>query len=61
MSTLRNPRFLNAEDDATLDALEIAVDLAMLDPAIEVGVLRGGDGRSPDSTPGAGYSAPGST
>lgn len=39
---LRNPRFLNAEDDSTTDPLEIAVDLVLLDPAIEVGVLRGG-------------------
>ena len=38
---LRNPRFLNAEDDSTTDALETAVDLAILDPAVEVGVLRG--------------------
>jgi (3,5-dihydroxyphenyl)acetyl-CoA 1,2-dioxygenase len=39
--SLRNPRFLNAEDDATLGPTELAVDLALLDPAIEVGVLRG--------------------
>lgn len=38
---LRNPRFLNAEDDSTTDALETAVDLVLLDPSIEVGVLRG--------------------
>src|SRR5262249_14037238 len=38
---MRNPRFLNAEDDATLGPLEIAIDLATLDPAIEVAVLRG--------------------
>jgi (3,5-dihydroxyphenyl)acetyl-CoA 1,2-dioxygenase len=38
---LRNPRFLNAEDDATLPATEAAVDLVLLDPACEVGVLRG--------------------
>jgi (3,5-dihydroxyphenyl)acetyl-CoA 1,2-dioxygenase len=36
-----NPRFLNAEDDATTRSLEICVDLVLLDPAIEVGVLRG--------------------
>jgi thioesterase DpgC len=40
--TLHNPRFLNAEDDATLGPLETAIDLVLLDPAIEVGVLRGG-------------------
>ena len=39
---LRNPRHLNAEDDATLPATETAVDLALLDPEIEVGVFRGG-------------------
>ncbi len=37
-----NPRFLNAEDDTTLDAMEIAVDLAILDPATDIAVLRGG-------------------
>ncbi|HTU54441.1 MAG TPA: enoyl-CoA hydratase/isomerase family protein [Acetobacteraceae bacterium] len=37
-----NPRFLNAEDATTLDAMEIAVDLAILDPASEIAVLRGG-------------------
>jgi (3,5-dihydroxyphenyl)acetyl-CoA 1,2-dioxygenase len=39
---LRNPRHLNAEDDTTMWASECAVDLILLDPAIEVGVLRGG-------------------
>ena len=38
---LRNPRHLNAEDDTTLPATETAVDLALLDPEVEVGVLRG--------------------
>ena len=38
---LRNPRHLNAEDDTTLAACEGAVDLILLDPEIEVGVLRG--------------------
>jgi thioesterase DpgC len=40
--TPRNPRYLNAEDDTTLDTMEIAVDLATLDPATEIAVLRGG-------------------
>jgi (3,5-dihydroxyphenyl)acetyl-CoA 1,2-dioxygenase len=40
--TMQNPRFLNAEDASTLDAMEIAVDLALLDPHTEVCVLRGG-------------------
>lgn len=39
---LRNLRFLNAEDDMATTALETAVDLALLHPDIEVGVLRGG-------------------
>jgi thioesterase DpgC len=37
----RNPRALNAEDDTTLDAAEIAADLAMLDPRTDICVLRG--------------------
>jgi len=41
--TASNPRFLNAEDNTTLDAMEIAVDLAILDPASEIAVLRGGE------------------
>ncbi|HJQ56441.1 MAG TPA: enoyl-CoA hydratase/isomerase family protein [Vineibacter sp.] len=40
--TLKNPRYLNAEDDTTMDPLEIAVDLALLDPATQVCVMRGG-------------------
>jgi thioesterase DpgC len=40
--TARNPRYLNAEDNTTLDAMEIAVDVAILDPASDVAVLRGG-------------------
>ncbi len=40
--TLTNAKFLNAEDDRATAALETAVDLALLDDAIEVGVLRGG-------------------
>jgi thioesterase DpgC len=39
---LRNPRHLNAEDDTTVWASECATDLILLDPEIEVGVLRGG-------------------
>jgi (3,5-dihydroxyphenyl)acetyl-CoA 1,2-dioxygenase len=39
---MRHPRFLNALDDSTLDAIEAAVDLAILDPATGVAVLRGG-------------------
>jgi (3,5-dihydroxyphenyl)acetyl-CoA 1,2-dioxygenase len=40
--TLTNPSFLNAEGDRTAADLETAVDLALLDERIEVGVLRGG-------------------
>jgi thioesterase DpgC len=40
--TAANPRFLNAEDDATLDAMEAAVDIAILDPASDILVIRGG-------------------
>jgi (3,5-dihydroxyphenyl)acetyl-CoA 1,2-dioxygenase len=39
---LCNPRHLNAEDGRTLRPTETAVDLILLDPAIEVGVFRGG-------------------
>ncbi len=39
---LRNPRHLNAEDGWTLGPTETALDLILLDPAIEVGVFRGG-------------------
>jgi len=39
---IRNPRHLNAEDDTTLWATECAVDLVLLDPEIEIGVMRGG-------------------
>src|SRR5262249_42735598 len=38
---IRNDRHLNAEDCDTLPTTEAAVDLALLDPAIEVGVIRG--------------------
>jgi len=37
----KNPRHLNAEDASTLDAAEIAVDLAILDPRTQLCVLRG--------------------
>jgi thioesterase DpgC len=40
--TLRNPRFLNAEDATTLAGTEMAVDLALLDPASSIVVVRGG-------------------
>ena len=40
--TMTNPRYLNAEDASTLDGLETAVDLALLDRRSEICVLRGG-------------------
>jgi (3,5-dihydroxyphenyl)acetyl-CoA 1,2-dioxygenase len=40
--TMKNPRYLNAEDETTLDALEIAIDVALLDTKSEICVLRGG-------------------
>jgi thioesterase DpgC len=36
-----NPRYLNAEDQGTIDAMEIGVDVATLDPATDIAVLRG--------------------
>jgi thioesterase DpgC len=39
---LRNPRSLNALDDTMVKPLETAIDIAILDPATEIGVLRGG-------------------
>jgi thioesterase DpgC len=40
--TYLHPRFLNAEDQGTLDAAEICVDLALLDDLTDIVVLRGG-------------------
>lgn len=40
--TLKNPKTLNAEDQSTIDAVEQAVDLALLDSRSGVAVLRGG-------------------
>lgn len=39
--TMRNPRYLNAEDETTLAGMEIAVDVALLDGKSELCVLRG--------------------
>ncbi|WP_299593521.1 enoyl-CoA hydratase/isomerase family protein [uncultured Tateyamaria sp.] len=41
--TLKNTRFLNAEDNSTLNGLEIAVDLALLCPDTQLCVLRGAE------------------
>jgi (3,5-dihydroxyphenyl)acetyl-CoA 1,2-dioxygenase len=40
--TINNAYCLNAEDDGLVDDLETAVDLALLDGEVRVGVLRGG-------------------
>jgi (3,5-dihydroxyphenyl)acetyl-CoA 1,2-dioxygenase len=40
--TIHNEHCLNAEDDVLVDDLETAVDLALIDDAVRVGVLRGG-------------------
>ncbi len=39
---LCNPRYLNAEDDDVVRAMELAVDVVLLDGGTELGVLRGG-------------------
>jgi (3,5-dihydroxyphenyl)acetyl-CoA 1,2-dioxygenase len=39
--TICNQQALNAEDNAVVEALETAVDLALLDDSVTVGVLRG--------------------
>jgi thioesterase DpgC len=36
-----NPRYLNAEDQGTIEAMEIGVDIATLDPGTDIAVLRG--------------------
>lgn len=40
--TVRNNHCLNAEDNGLIDDMETAVDLALLDDRVRVGVLRGG-------------------
>jgi thioesterase DpgC len=49
--TLQNHACLNAEDDAFTAALEIAVDLVLLDDGIDVGALRGGPATHPKYAP----------
>lgn len=39
---MNNARYLNAEDQTTIDAMETAVDVATLDSSTEIAVLRGG-------------------
>lgn len=38
---MHNPRFLNAMDDSTNDPIEMAADIAILDPETSIAVLRG--------------------
>jgi (3,5-dihydroxyphenyl)acetyl-CoA 1,2-dioxygenase len=45
--TMANGRFLNAEDETTLALTELAVDLAILDPATDIAVMRGGELQHP--------------
>jgi thioesterase DpgC len=45
--TVQNPRFLNAEDDDTLDDTETAADMAIMDPMSEICILRGGPVKHP--------------
>lgn len=45
--TIQNHACLNAEDDDSVRAMEIAVDLILLDDSIDVGVLRGGPATHP--------------
>jgi (3,5-dihydroxyphenyl)acetyl-CoA 1,2-dioxygenase len=40
--TASNPSVLNAEDETTLDRMELAVDVAILDRASDIAVMRGG-------------------
>lgn len=40
---MKNPRYLNAEDQTTIDAMEVAIDVATLDPQSNIAVLRGGE------------------
>ncbi len=56
-----NPKYLNAEDQGTIDAMEIGVDVATLDPGTDIAVLRGAASRSTPNTPAAASSAPAST
>jgi (3,5-dihydroxyphenyl)acetyl-CoA 1,2-dioxygenase len=39
--TMRHPRFLNSEDESTVDGLETAIDVATLHRATDIAVLRG--------------------
>jgi thioesterase DpgC len=45
--TIQNHAYLNAEDDLSTAAFETAVDLVLLDDAIEVGVVRGAPATHP--------------
>ncbi|MBV8755296.1 MAG: enoyl-CoA hydratase/isomerase family protein, partial [Hyphomicrobiales bacterium] len=45
--TMRNPRFLNAEDPGTIPDQETAIDLATLDTESDIAVLRGDKAEKP--------------
>ena len=55
--TMRNPRFLNAEDESSLDGLETAVDLALLDSESQICLLRGDYVDHPKYAPGRVFNA----
>ncbi|WP_226365430.1 enoyl-CoA hydratase/isomerase family protein [Pseudonocardia sp. ICBG162] len=45
--TIQHHKYLNAEDDESTRAMEIATDLILLDDRIDIGVLRGAESRHP--------------
>ncbi|MDQ4118307.1 MAG: enoyl-CoA hydratase/isomerase family protein [Actinomycetota bacterium] len=45
--TIQHHKYLNAEDDESTAAMEIATDLILLDDRIEVGLLRGAEAQHP--------------
>lgn len=45
--TIQNHKYLNAEDDESTLAMEIATDLILLDDRIDVGLLRGAEAQHP--------------
>ena len=55
---LRNQRHLNAEDGLTLGPTEVAVDLILLDPATEIGVIRGAAVEHPSASTGQASTSP---
>ena len=52
-----NPRYLNAEDQATIDAMEIGVDVAILDPTATSRCCAGGRSSIPNTRGGVSSAA----